>query len=37
MGVLNKEINLSSIVRGGLNSIACKPGRSLSSRIIVTR
>lgn len=37
MGVMNKEIKLSSKVHGRLNSIACKPGRVcvcvLSSRI----
>lgn len=28
MGVMNKEINLSSKVRWELDSIACRPGRS---------
>jgi hypothetical protein len=36
-GVMNKEIKLSSKVRGGLNSIACRPGRGYRPELIVTR
>ena len=36
-GMMNKEIKLSSKVREGLNSIACRPGRSYHPGLIVTR
>jgi hypothetical protein len=36
-GMMNKEIKLSSKVRGGVNSIACMPGRVYRPGLIVTR
>ena len=37
MGVMNKEIKLSSKVRRRFNSIACKLGRGYHPGLIVTR